>query len=114
MSALVLSLANRWVGELIRRFYVKYCAGIFIVDADLILGWQFAIDNEFRIEEPIPDDIWKRSLLSKDGILKLGKIICVWVVTSTLITIVMNGYLFWIWVKRGRVFSVALVGGIDA
>ena len=90
MPALVVSLVDPWVGELIWRIDVKDCAGSFIVYTDLILGGQFAIYNEFWIHKTIPDNVWERSLFAKDGILKLGKIICVGVITSTLITIVMN------------------------
>jgi len=90
MPALVVSLVDSWVGELIRCIDIKHGAGSFIVDADLILGWQFAIHNERWIDKAIPDDVWKCSLFAENGILKLGQIVCVGVVTSALITVVMN------------------------
>lgn len=90
MPALVVSLVDSRVGEPIGCIDIKHCAGSFIVDADLMLGWQFAIHNERWIDKSIPDDVGKYSLFSEDGIFELGKVLCVWVVTSTLITVIMN------------------------
>jgi len=59
MLALVVSFVNCWVGEPIWRVDVKDSAGSFIVDADLMLGWKFAIHNKFWIHKTIPDNVWK-------------------------------------------------------
>ena len=48
MPALVVSLIDPWVGELIWGIDVKDCAGSFIVDTNLIFGWQFALEYMLR------------------------------------------------------------------